>query len=93
VTWCCGTIVDLVCVRDFGDRTVRNAPRIEMNGDREKVFSLKGFANQRAYVSDQSYLRYQNYFCHNRLFFLLFILKLMLEVRDSVETRAIMALG
>lgn len=76
----------------FGDRTVRNAPRIEMNGDREKVFSLKGFANQRAYVSDQSYLRYQNYKCHNRPFSFVHT-KLMLEVRDSVETRAIMALG
>ena len=53
VTWCCGTIVDLVCVRDFGDRTVRKAPRIEMIDDREKVFSS---INQRAYVSDQSYL-------------------------------------
>ena len=60
-------------LRHFGDRTVRKAPRIEMNGDREKVFSSTGFANQRAYVSDQSYLyfRYKNYFFHHRFLFIL----------------------
>lgn len=62
-----------------------------MNGDREKVFSLKGFANQRAYVSDQ--FEIPKLYLSQPPFFLLFILKLMLEVRDSVETRAIMALG
>ena len=57
----------------FDDRTVRKAPRIETNGDREKVFSSRGFANQRAYISDQSYLyfRYKNYFFQHRFLLIL----------------------